>query len=481
MMKLALSLNVALALLAGTCLGQDTTARTDGRPYTLTECIDIAVKNNITVKSDFFLMEGDKATYINSIGRMLPYVSSTLANQLYSGKSVNPYTYSYVTQNQSTANYSVNASVTLWNGFSLLHFLRQNREAWEAGEQDVQQAKDNIALKVIVDYLAVLSATEQLQAALAQDSAIREQVRVYEAKNAEGAIAPGDYYTLRGQLGQTDISVVNARNLLVSNKLTLTQDMNLSFTPGLTVEPITDTSVLAPYASTVDQLYSYSVAHIPAIKSVDLKEESAKNYVKAEIGNQMPTLALYGGAQTNYSNLATTEEYVNTTQINTGQYVTVSANQYDVYAPEANYISKNITFGNQVKNNVNYYVGLQLSIPILNGFNYRTYIRNARIAEETARFNQTTARITLRQNIEQYYVNMLQAFDSYKAYREQQDDYGRAYTAALAKLNEGAISSYDFVLSQSAFAAAQLNQIAAKYNYILNTRILDYYQGRLVY
>jgi outer membrane protein len=215
------------------------------------------------------------------------------------------------------------------------------------------------------------------------------------------------------------------------------------------------------------------------IESVDLKERSAMNGLKGAKGTLLPALYLTGGMNTNYSNLAEGQTFVNTTQENTGQYVTVGGTNYDVYTPQNNYSAHTLGYGYQLSNNINYYVGLQLNIPILNGFSARTRVRNARIAEETARFNQSTARLQLRQAISTDYVNMTSAYRSYMALQQQVADYQQAYNAALARLDNGVITSYDFVISKNNLDGATLNLIGAKYNFILQSKILDYYMGRL--
>ena len=458
---------------------QDSTRPAAGQTYNLQQCVAIALKNNATIKTSQFTMESDKAVYQQAIGNMLPFASASVYHQEYNGRSLNPYNYTYANQEQTTASYSLGANVMLWNGFSLQRFLRQTREAYKAGEMDLQNAKDMAAIQVILDYLSVLSDQELLNLAKAQADATREQVRVDSVKDVEGSIAPGDYYTLKGQLGSNDVAVTTAKNTLEVAKVTLSKDMNIEYSSSITLEPVSDTSILEPYGSSVDDIYSYALHNLPVVKSADLKEQSAVNGVIGARGNLLPSIYLTGGAGTNYSNLATAEEYLSTSQVNTGQYVTIAGSQIPVFAPEDNYNTKNLGYGNQIKNNINYYIGLQLSIPILNGFSARTKLRQAKINEEQASFNKTTTRIQLRQAIETDYVNMNAAYESYKTYRVQVDDYNRSFNAASAKLDAGTISAFDFVIAKNNLDQASLNLIGSKYNYIFQTKILDYYLGRL--
>jgi outer membrane protein len=460
---------------------QDSTMQANGQTYTLQQCVDIAIKNNTNVRTAQFTMENDKALYQQAVGSMLPFASASINHQNYNGRSINPYTNSYITQGQTTATYSISAQVALWNASSLQHYLRQNSDAYKAGKLDMQQARDNAAIQVILDYLGVLSDQELLNAAKAQAEATKEQVRVYEVKNQEGSIAPGDYYTLKGQLGQNIVAVTSAKNTLENAKLTLSKDMNIEYSSSMVLTPVSDTTILEPYGSSVEDIYATALRTLPMVKSADLKERSALNGIKATRGALWPTLYLGGGAGTNYSNLATTEQYTNTTQVQTDGYVTVGGAQVPVFAPQDNFATKTLGYGNQLSNNIDYYVGIQLSIPILNGLSSRTRLRQAKITEEQNAFNRTTTHIQLRQAVETDYVNMAASFDTYKTLRQEVDDYTQSYNAASVKLDAGTISTYDFVIAKNNLDAANLNLIASKYNYILQTKILDYYLGRLTF
>ncbi len=458
---------------------QDTTSRADGETLTLKQCVEIAIKNNITLKTTSLAQKTDWALYQQSIGNMLPYASASIYHQDYNGRSTNPYTNQPVTQQQTTGNYQLNAQITLWNGSSLQHYLKANREAYLAGGMDVQQGKDNLTITIILDYLSVLSAKEQLNAAISQDSATREQVRVNQAKFDQGAMLPGDYYNLRGTLSQNEVTVATATNALETAKLTLSKDMNIQYSTTISLQPFADTANLPAYGSSVEEMYAYSVTHLPLIQSADLKERSALNTLKATKGALLPALYLAGGTATNYSNLAQGQTFVNTTQNQTSEYVTVGGTQYSVYAPQDNYSEYTYKYGYQLKNNINYYVGIQLQIPILNGFSGRTRLRNARINEEQVRFNQSTAHIQLRQAIVTDYINMTSAYRTYRALEQQVEDFGHAFSVAQARFDAGVITSYDYVLAKNSFDGATLNLIGAKYNYILQTKILDYYLGKL--
>jgi outer membrane protein len=96
-------------------------------------------------------------------------------------------------------------------------------------------------------------------------------------------------------------------------------------------------------------------------------------------------------------------------------------------------------------------------------------------------FNQKTVNAQLRQAVESSYVTMMQAYRTYNVTYKQVQNYEESYRTALIRYNAGAIASLDFVIYNTNKNTAELNLIAAKYSYILATKILDYYQGQLTW
>jgi outer membrane protein len=85
----------------------------------------------------------------------------------------------------------------------------------------------------------------------------------------------------------------------------------------------------------------------------------------------------------------------------------------------------------------------------------------------------------LQQQIEQAYVNMNSAYERYQTLKQQVNDYQESFRIAEVRFNAGAINSVDYLIVKRSVDNANINLIAARYDYILRTKILDFYQGRL--
>src|ERR1700722_6316238 len=87
--------------------------------YTIQQCIDSALNNNLNVKTADFTARTAEVSRLQQIGNMLPTLNAL--GQFYNagGKSVNSYTNQYVNLNYNQGYGQITGSVTIFNGFSL--------------------------------------------------------------------------------------------------------------------------------------------------------------------------------------------------------------------------------------------------------------------------------------------------------------------------------------------------------------------------
>lgn len=472
------SFSAACALCIGagmTASAQDTAS---AKIFTLDQCVSLALERNPDVTASRFTMQTDKVSRDEAKAALLPAISGNVSRAVYNGKSINPYTNAYVNQRYTADNYGLNASLVLWHGSSMMNYMRQNALEYEASQKDYQQARDEMTINVILDYLNVLNEEEQLQMAQTQAGVTRQQVARLETLNKSGAIAPSDLYDMRGQLSANELTELSTQNALESARLDLAQLMNIPYSADMRLAPL-PTAIPGPYGGSVDSIYQYTLAHLAMVQAADLHTKSARKGVRAARGALLPTLSLSGGLYTNYSSAANSQQLTGTSDVTTDQYVMVNNDKLPVYAPTSSYQEIKVPYSKQWKNNFNSGISLNLSVPVLNGFQARSRVRLAKIAESQAAFQQQTVKTQLRQAIERDYLNMRMAYATYVKLAGQTDDYGESFREAKVKFEAGVLNAVEFVLVQNNLDQARLNLIAAKYRYILQTKILDYYQGRL--
>jgi outer membrane protein len=447
---------------------------------TLKECIETAIKNNLQIKQMEWAAETDKANWQLSRGNMVPFLSSGISHGLNQGRNIDPFTNSYVDEQVKFANYSINTSVILWNGSNLRNSAKRDELAYKAGQMDVQQAKDNVTINVILAYLQVLNNEELLTLAKQQTAVTRQQVERLDILNKQGAILPSIFYDLKGQLSGDEVNEVNARNTLENSRVTLSQLMNVQFNAAMQLEKV-QAELPQALADQPQQIYETAAKQLAVVKAAQLRQQSAAKELLAARGNKLPSLFFSGGVGTNYSSAASTLLLAGTNDVQTNNYVLVGGDKTPVYSSQNKYTNQKISYFDQWKNNVNSSVSLGIKIPILNGAQARTRISLSKMNEKRAGFELQTAKTQLQQSVQQAYLNMTAAYERYTKLQQQVSDYSESFRSAEVRFKAGVGTSVDYILAKNNVDRATGNLVAAKYDYLLRTKVLDYYKGVALY
>jgi len=420
--------------------------------YTLQKCLDIAVQNNLQVKqsnSNAQLAGIDlrqaKENLIPSIGGGVQRTYSQGRAAVLSG--------AYLNQSQTQDNYNLTASVTIFNGFSLINAIKSASYAYQAGKMNFQAAKDVVTVNVITGYLAILDNQEILNANKSQLAVQQENVDRLKVLEEQGANkAASDLTDQQGQFAGNQVAVVNAQNNLDAAKLNLFQLMNIAYVPGTSFADLNAENLSGNYGTDPEQAYQTALKQFAAVKAATLSREAAEKAVSSARGQLAPSLVLSSGIATVYNNTAIKVVHNDT-------------------IPR--------TYNDQFRNNYTTSVGIGLNIPIFTNGLKRNALARAKINALYSRDVEENSKIALRQNIETAFYNMNAAYKRYEALMTQVKVYTESYRIYKLRFDSGVITSVDFIIAKNNLDGATLNLISAKYDYFIDSKILDYYQGKL--
>ena len=470
-MKVLLSVLVLTTVVAR---GQDAPAA-----FTLRSCIDIALANNISVKQNELNVQTASINYDQAKYNRLPNVSAGVNYGISNGRSIDPFTNGYINQQLSSSNANLNASIPVFTGFQAKRNIEQTSLTLQATKLENQQEKDNLTLSVILAFLQVMNNEDVLKLTSQQAGITQKQVERLVTMNNEGAIAPATLYDMQGQYAADQLSIVNAANALELSKLSLAQLMNVPYKKDMQMsrEGI-DTSV-ALYATTVEEIHNTALQKLAMVKASDLRVKAAAKTTQVAKSNLYPTVSLVGQLGTNYSSATNNFIPTGTTDVATTDYVVVGGNNLPVFTKQTSYNSQKVNYFNQVKNNLNSYFGVNLQVPIFNSFQTKSKIALARVQEKNAGFVAENTKIQLQQSIEQAYLNMTTAFEKYKLLKQQVVAFDESFHSAEIRFNLGALNSVDYLIVKNNLDRANINLTIARYEYLLRTKVLDFYQGNL--
>jgi len=447
--------------------------------FTLKQSVDTAIANNLLVKQSDLQMQNAAINYKQAKDNRLPDLTANLNHGLNQGRSIDPFTNSYVSQNIGYGNYSLSSGVTLFNGLQIKNFIKQNSLGYDATKMELQNAKDNLTLNIILAYLQILNNEDLLAQSKNQVVLSKKQVERLEVLNKEGSIIPAQLYELKGQQANDELAVITYENAVQASKLSLTQLMNVPYDKNMEVERLTADNYAMNYEANPESIYQIAVSQLAQIKATELRKQSADKAVQVARGEFYPRIGLGGNIGTNYSSAAQNDIFLNSVQVPSGDFVTVSGSQLPVITTKSNFNSQKISYSNQFNNNYNTSVNLSIRVPILNAFRARNNVALAKNDLKNTEYIAETAKIQLKQSIEQAYINMSGSYKRYILLLQQVSDFAEAFRGAEARYNEGVSTQVDYLIAKTNVDRARINLISAKYDYIFQTKILDYYQGKL--
>ncbi|MEO6304241.1 MAG: TolC family protein, partial [Bacteroidia bacterium] len=342
--------------------------------------------------------------------------------------------------------------------------------------ENLKQMQNDLSLNVANAYIGVIFSEELVKISDNQTKVTKEQLeRTQKLVNA-GALAKSIEYDIKAQLANEQVNLITAENNLAISMLSLRQLMNLDSVSNFSiVRPNIDVSENPLLADNIQYIYESGLKTQPSIKRGEYSILSAEKSLASSKGRISPTLTFNASMGTGTSGLAKDILGVNYVGYQTSG---ITSGGDTVYTPVTQLITRKTSFNDQFKNNANKVVGFTLNIPLFNGLQTHTAIKNAKLNALNARFTLDLAKQNLYKTISQAYVSAKAALNKYAASKASVDAANESFKYAQQKFDAGVISAFDFSTSKNRQFAAESNLLQAKYDYIFKLKVLDYYQGK---
>ncbi len=455
--------------------------------WSLQECIDYAWANSLTIKQQDLQMLNNQATLNQSKLQQLPTLNASGNFGYNTGRSIDRFTNQFVTQTYNFNGWNLNANLPLFGGLQTRNTIKQNTLSVEASRLSKEQSQQDVGLNTVLAYLTVLNNEELVEVAKLQVQTSQEQVSRTDKLVQAGTLPINNLYDLQSQLANDKLNLVNAENNVRIAKVNLMQTMNLPVTDDFIIEKVNiGDPILQPYNSTPSNIYQTAVGTQPGLKASKLLIESSEYRIRTARGGLYPSLSAFFGANTNYVSLQKTQfigDGTNTVVYQKQEFFidpngqgTPNIRYAKVEIP--NGTSRDFTYFRQLDFNLGMNYGLNLQIPIFNGWQTRTQISRSIVQKKQAELDYEQGQITLRQNIEQAYNNMTAASQRFIANQEAVKAQEQSFNATKLRMEAGLLNSVDFSLAQTNLGRAKANLVQAKYDYVFRVKILDFYQNK---
>lgn len=418
------------------------------KKWTLEEAVAYAIENNISIKQselDLKLADIQKSDAFYSL---FPSLNSNATFTSNTGNNINPAT--NVSESFTFLSFStgIQSNVTLFDGLRNIRQVQYAKMAQLAGQYNLDKIKDDIALFVANAYLQILFNKENLKVIQAQNQITKEQLKQTNELVDAGVIPRGDLLEIKATLANDEQRIVVAENQIRITLINLAQILLIKDYENF---DIADDQYEVPISTILTQPVS---AIIEKAKDTRFETKIAEqNVLMAEKelqisrGAYYPTLNAFAGYSTSWIDNDFFER----------------------------------SFSKQFSDNAGTRVGLQLQVPIFNGFAIRNNVKRSVINIERATLQKEQAELDLESNVYQAYTDLLGAKKAYESALVAEDAQSQAYDYSRERFEVGIINSFEFSQALLRYENAQSEVLRTKYDYIFKLKLLELYFGIPLY
>jgi outer membrane protein len=412
------------------------------KKWTLVECVDYAIKNNISVKQSELDLKTSDVENMEAVGGFLPTLNGNANYSINTGASINPVTNQFQNQTFKSFSASVNSSVTLFNGLANWKTLQRSKLNKIANAYRLDKMKDDIALSVANSYLQILFNKEQLKVLINQNTITKENITRTQQLIDAGSLPAGDIFELQATDATQQQQIISTENTLLISKVALCQ---LLLIEDYSTFDISDEDIDLPLTDLSNEnqqtILAKAKESVNDIKIALSNVELAKKDVSIARSSYLPTLSGFVGYNTRWSE-----------------------------SPFFNFIDQLSLFDGTA-------IGLQLNVPILNGFATKGRVQRAKINQQRSEYQLKQAELDLESNVYQAYNDVINAKKSYEAAQKTLEARTQAFNFSKERYEVGLLNSFDYSQSSIALDNAQSEVLRTKYDYIFRTKILEFYFG----
>jgi outer membrane protein len=448
--------------------------------WSLERCVRHAIDNSLFVRNTEL---GEKFAVIDvsqSKHARFPSLNASSGAGLNFGRIINPATNNFETENSFFSNVGLSSGILLYQGGLITNSIRQADLNLNAAREDIQQAKNNIALQVALSYLNVLFADENLQNARERHRLSQAQLEQIDRMIAAGTRPESERYDIVAQMALDEQEIVRYQNDRVINLLGLKQLMRLDPEYPLEVEkPEVSIEGMEAFENyTLASVFDAALKSQPQIQAQEYRIRSAQVGESIARANLIPRLTLGGSIGTNYSDLDQRALGFQSVRIPTpGVYINGEEALFEVEDDIPTGLETTPLF-DQFDNNLGYGFTVNLSIPLYNNYNSKAGIERAKLTTTQAQLNDEDIRQTLKTDIQNALAAARAARETLNASERAFEAADIAYRNADRRFALGTINNYDFISARNRLDAARVNSTIAKYDYLFRAKVIEYYLGR---
>ena len=416
------------------------------KAWTLEECIDYAVANNIGLQRQILQTESAEANLLKAKMDILPSLNFGSDARVGFGRSIDPVT-NLITFKQNLSNsFSLSSTIQLFNGFATLNTISANKFMVKAGLETDKVARNTLIINILGAYYQVLYARGLEDAAKMQLDLSEKQLFRIQKTVETGRESVSRQYEMESRVSEDRLSFTIARNSTSQAVTTLKQMLQLE--PGTEFDilmPELENTLITDRSFDPDSVYNIASETLPRLKAINYELMAARRQVSASKGYLAPRLSV-GGA------------------LFTGYYKVISEG-----VPDQD------SYSTQLKNNNSQALFLSLNVPIFNNY---TGGRNVKLAK--IRRDDTSLRLELEKNslyteIENACLDFNRGKDEYTAAVANLEYNRKSFDAVEKKFEAGLVDVTDYSAAITTLFRAETEALRTRLQMLIRRLTIEFY------
>lgn len=422
----------------------------EAKQWSLKDCIQYALDKNIQLRQEKISLQESEEEVRSAKAALFPSLSfntgQNIVNRPFQEQSAMVNGTEIIESNNKTTyngSYNLSAQWTVWNGNKRLNNIKQQKTNRNIARLNVSEAENTLQEEIARLFIQILYADESVAINKATLEGSQATFERGEELFNEGSLSKADLAQLEAQVSNDQYQLVTAESTLRSYKLQLKQllELNGSQEMNLILPQPDDIQIMALLPSKED-VYQTALLTRPEIQSGKLSIENAKLSLSSAKAGYMPTISLS----------ASTSSMTNNASQN--------------------------NWAHQMKYGWNNMIGLNISIPIFDQRQTKTAVRKARLQYNASLLTLSDIQKTLYSNIENAYLDALNAQQQYKAAGAKLKSSQLSFDMVSEQFNLGMKNTVELLTEKNNLQSAQQQCIQAKYMALLNRTLLNFYAGR---
>ena len=420
---------------------------TQAKQWSLKDCIDYALANNISLQKTQLTKASAQEDYLQSKAALLPSLNASTSQSVNytpwvaSGISSDGFSRASIDKVYYNGTYSVAGNYTIWNGNKNKNQVKLNKLVAEAAELDSATQAVKLQEQIATLYVQILYSTEAIKvnqesyaSSLQNEERGKEMVKI-------GKMSQADLAQLTAQRAQDEFNIVQAESNVKNYKRQLKELLQITSDEAFDINVPNTTDAMALDAiPALNGVYAAALENRPEFKT--FQNQLAQNDLTIQIAKagKLPTISANAGVSTSSTSM------------------------------------NNKAWGTLLKTNFNMGGGISVSVPLFDNRTTKTQVNKALLQRESIQLDLKNQQTQLYSTIENYWLQASTNQSQFKAAKVSSESAQTSYDLLSEQFKLGLKNIVELRTGKDNLLKAKQNELQAKYMTILNLNILKFYK-----